>query len=201
MIDLQPVSRSNFLVDRLDVVLRSKITAAPYADQLIHVPRRRSFGKDLVAAVLRIQAKAALLPLPVSMLPDFVQIIPEEDPENAGEQQAEQHQSDVHSAGRNRRLSMRKGAQPHIKERAEVDSVLLHAVGLDEKSAQLRHTHRRKDERGDSEDPRVNILEVSSGGKGGTGRKEAGRLARTMMRMMTPPPVVDRSNSDVSPRM
>ena len=94
------------------------------------------------------------------MLPDLVQIIPEEDPDNAREKQAEQHQSHIDSAGRDRGLSMRKSAQSHVKERAEVDSVLLHTVGLHEQSAQLGDAGGRKDERGENKDPRLQVLRV-----------------------------------------
>ena len=45
----------------------------------------------------------------------------------------------------------------------------------------------------------VCIFYDSAENRTSTGRKHAGRLASTTMRMITPPPVVDRSKSDVNP--
>ena len=146
---------------------------ALYADQFLDCSRRHPFREDLALAVLRIQTEAALFLLSVLMLPDLVQIIPEEDPDNAREEQAEQHQSHIDSTGRNRRLSIKKRTQSHIKERAEVDSVLLHTVGLHEQSTQLGDAGGRKDERGESKDPGLQVLRVIREIK--QNRQEAGR--------------------------
>lgn len=146
---------------------------ALYADQFLDCSRRHSFREDLALAVLRIQAEAALFLLSVLMLPDLVQIIPEEDPDNAREKQTEQHQSHIDSTGRNRRLPMKTSAQSHVKERAEVDSVLLHTVGLHEQSAQFGDAGGREDERGESKDPGLQVLRVIRETK--QNRKEAGR--------------------------
>lgn len=146
---------------------------ALYADQFLDCSRRHPFREDLALAVLRIQTEAALFLLSVSMFPDLVQIIPEEDPDNAREEQAEQHQSHIHPTGRNRRLSIKKRTQSHVKERAEVDSVLLHTVGLHEQSTQLGDAGGRKDERGESKDPGLQVLRVIREIK--QNRQEAGR--------------------------
>ena len=170
-----------------------------YADQFLDRSRRHSFREDFVFAVLWVQAEAALFSLSVLMLPDLVQIIPEEDPDNSREKQAEQHQSHIDAAGRNRRLSMKKSEQSHIKKRAKMDSVLLHTVGLHEQSAQLGDAGGGEDKGRDSKDPGLHVLRVSGEIIRGTGRKLEGRLAKTMMRIIMPPPVVDLSNNEDNP--
>lgn len=99
-----------------------------YASNFLQTARRNPFRKDFVLAVFRVQTIAALLLLSVSMLPDFVQIIPEEDPNDAREEQTEHYQPHVHSSRSNRRLSLQQSDRSYIKQRIEVDSVLLHTV-------------------------------------------------------------------------